>query len=88
MDNANKNPKGARPVNNSKKLARAASLQRMNAAKAAAQAALAANRCPCCGRGVRRNSALTGWVQCSQFGAEGFRADSSQPSCDWQGFTA
>jgi hypothetical protein len=30
---------------------------------------------------------LTGWWQCSQYGAEGFRADSTKPSCGWQGFT-
>lgn len=44
-------------------------------------------KCPQCGRQLRRNLALSGWWQCSQFGAEGFRADSSLPSCDWQGFT-
>lgn len=45
------------------------------------------NRCPTCGAGLRRNLALTGWWQCEQFGADGFRKDSTKPSCSWQGFT-
>jgi hypothetical protein len=48
--------------------------------------ALRLNCCPLCGKTVRRNLALTGWVQCSQYGSVGFRADDSQPSCSWQGF--
>jgi hypothetical protein len=44
--------------------------------------------CPTCGAGLRRNLALTGWWQCSQLGAEGFRADSNKPSCSFQTFTA
>lgn len=44
-------------------------------------------KCPDCGRALRRNLALTGWYQCSQFGAVGFRADASQPSCNFQTFT-
>lgn len=43
--------------------------------------------CPQCGAKLRRNLAITGWWQCSQYGAEGFRADSSKPSCSWQTFT-
>lgn len=50
--------------------------------------AIQLNKCPRCGRPVRRNLALTGWVQCSQYGADGFRADSSQPECEWKGFYA
>lgn len=42
--------------------------------------------CPCCGREIKRNLSLTGWWQCSQFGAVGFRADSSMPACSWQAF--
>jgi len=45
-------------------------------------------KCPQCGAGIRRNLALTGWYQCDQFGAEGFRKDSSKPSCSWQTFIA
>lgn len=70
-----------------RKAAMAESARRMAESRAAAQAALAANKCPRCGRPVRRNLALTGWVQCSQFGSDGFRADPTQPACDWQGFT-
>jgi hypothetical protein len=40
--------------------------------------------CPTCGRQLRRNSSLPGWWQCEQYGAEGFRAEPSQPSCDFQ----
>lgn len=61
-------------------------LARMAEARAEADAALAANKCPKCGRAVRRNLSLSGWVQCSQFGAEQFRADASLPACEWQGF--
>lgn len=43
--------------------------------------------CPQCGRKIRRNLSLTGWWQCSQLGAEGFRADPTMPSCSWQTFT-
>lgn len=42
--------------------------------------------CPTCGAVLRRNLSLTGWYQCSQLGADGFRADSSKPSCDFQIF--
>ncbi len=66
---------------------RKAKQDRIAAAQAAVRQALAANACPDCGRPVRVNLSLTGWVQCSQYGSEGFRADSSLPSCNWQGFT-
>jgi ribosomal protein L37AE/L43A len=71
-----------------KSQARAASEARMAAHRATTSAAVAAGRCPDCGRPLRRNTSLTGWWQCTQFGAVGFRADATQPSCDWQGFTA
>lgn len=45
-----------------------------------------ADGCPSCGRPIKRNLSLTGWWQCSQFGAEGFRVDSSKPACSWQAF--
>lgn len=60
---------------------------RIAVARAGASTALRTNQCPQCGRTVRRNLSLTGWVQCSQFGAPQFRADASQPACSWQGFT-
>ena len=43
--------------------------------------------CPVCGMKLVRNSSLTGWWQCSQFGAETHRADPTRPSCSWQTFT-
>lgn len=43
--------------------------------------------CPDCGKGLKLNLSLAGWWQCEQFGAEGFRKDSSKPACSWQGFT-
>jgi len=55
---------------------------------AKAQAIVATGKCPDCGSPLRRNLALTGWFQCSQHGADGFRADSSKPSCSFQTFTA
>lgn len=64
-----------------------ASQARMALAKEDARRAVATGRCPKCGREVRRNSSMTGWIQCSQFGAPEFRADAAQPSCEWQGFT-
>lgn len=60
---------------------------RMEAARAEVRRAVATGRCPTCGRELRRNTSMAGWYQCSQYGAVGFRADASQPSCDWQGFT-
>jgi hypothetical protein len=50
-------------------------------------AIVATGVCPLCGWPVKRNLALTGWYQCSQYGADGFRADSTKPQCSWQGFT-
>lgn len=72
-----------------KKAARIASDLRIAAAHAEAQAAIAANRCPCCGLPVRRNSALTGWVQCVAYATPSFRAAEYREAkaCGWQGFT-
>lgn len=60
---------------------------RIEAAKAEAQKAINENRCPTCGRGVRRNNSLPGWIQCEQLGAEQFRKYPNLPPCNWQGFT-
>lgn len=49
---------------------------------------IANGKCPRCGRPVKRNLALTGWWQCEQLGAVGFRKDPNLPSCDFQTFTA
>jgi hypothetical protein len=62
-------------------------MDRIDTARAATQAVVTSGKCPTCGSAIRHNNSLTGWVQCAQFGAAGFRADASKPSCDWQGFT-
>lgn len=67
--------------------AAAESKARIEKAHAEAREILKTGKCPRCGRSLRRNLALSGWWQCSQLGAEGFRADASQPSCDFQMFT-
>ena len=41
-------------------------------------------KCPQCGRPLKRNLAITHWWQCEQYGAEGFRKDSSAPACSFQ----
>lgn len=61
--------------------------RRMATARAVARDVVASGKCPDCASGLRRNLALTGWWQCEQFGAEGFRARSNDPACSWQGFT-
>ena len=53
----------------------------------AIRAIVRTGKCPDCGAGLRRNSSMAGWYQCEQYGAEGWRKDSSKPSCGWQGFT-
>ena len=54
---------------------------------AEAKAIVATGKCPQCGTRLRNNLAMTGWWQCAQLGAEGFRLDSSKPSCSFQTFT-
>ena len=66
---------------------RKASAARIAAAQAETRAVVATGKCPRCACELRRNLSLTGWWQCGQLGAEGFRKDSSKPSCSWQGFT-
>lgn len=70
-----------------KRAERAAQKARMEKAEAETRAIVATGKCPCCGSRVRRNSAITGWWQCEQYGAVGFRARSADPACSWQGFT-
>lgn len=65
-----------------------AAINAKNAARLAeARRIVTSGVCPQCGAGVRRNLALTGWYQCKQFGSDGFRENSSKPSCSWQTFT-
>jgi len=66
---------------------KAAAQARMAASRLQATEALRINRCPTCSGTVRQNLALTGWVQCAQYGAPSFRLFPDRPSCDWQGFT-
>ena len=70
------------------KAAKAAEKAKRDARIAEAVAIVQTGKCPQCGRALRRNLSLTGWFQCSQFGAEGFRADATKPSCSFQTFTA
>lgn len=70
-----------------RKTERTESARRIAEAQAKTREIVAAGVCPCCGRGLRANLAISGWYQCVQFGAVGFRADASAPSCGWQGFT-
>ena len=65
----------------------AAQQQRMAAQRAEATESLKSG-CPRCGRPVRRNLALTGWVQCTQFGVPQYRRDPRAAACEWQGFTS
>ena len=64
-----------------------ASAERMRQQYREVSAIVSTGVCPLCGWPVKRNLALTGWYQCSQYGSDGFRADSSKPQCSWQGFT-
>ena len=69
------------------KASKAADKAKRDARIAEAIAVVSSNCCPQCGSGIRRNLALTGWYQCEQYGAEGFRKDSTKPSCSFQTFT-
>jgi hypothetical protein len=60
---------------------------RLLAARAEALRIVASGVCPHCGAKLRRNLALTGWWQCEQVGAPGFRADNEKPQCTGQWFT-
>lgn len=66
---------------------RRAQAARMEAQRAEVRTVVATGHCPTCGAGLKRNLSLTGWWQCQQLGAVGFRIDASKPSCSWQGFT-
>lgn len=71
-----------------RKLERKAQDERLRAATEKSKAIVATGKCPQCESPLRRNLAITGWFQCAQFGADGFRADSSKPACSFQCFTS
>ena len=60
---------------------------KLDARIAEAVAIVKTGKCPTCGAPLRRNLSMAGWYQCSQLGAEGFRADKTKPSCSFQTFT-
>lgn len=66
---------------------RAAAAARIEAAHAETLLVVKSGVCPICGAGLYRNLSISGWWQCRQLGAVGFREDASKPSCSWQGFT-
>lgn len=70
-----------------KAAARKAALEARAKQMAENRAIVATGKCPDCGAPLRHNSAIRGWWQCSQYGAEGFRADSTKPACPFQTFT-
>ena len=63
------------------------SKKRMNEIHEKSLAIVRTGKCPECGAGLKRNLSITGWWQCEQFGAEGFRKDPLRPSCNFQCFT-
>lgn len=66
---------------------RAESNERIRKAQEETRKVVASGVCPECGSGIVRNLSLTGWYQCAQYGAVGFRKDANKPACSWQGFT-
>lgn len=71
-----------------RKAERAASVERIRAAQAETQRIVDSRVCPKCGCDLRLNTSITGWWQCEQYGAPGFRARATVPPCNWQGFTS
>ena len=61
--------------------------ERMEHLHQIAIAQVATGKCPDCDAPLKRNLALSGWWQCSQYGAPQFRADASKPPCSFQTFT-
>lgn len=70
-----------------KTAARKAAQQRIEAAQAAARIIVQNGTCPDCGAPLRRNLSITGWWQCEQYGAIGWRKDANKPPCSFQCFT-
>ena len=63
------------------------SQKRFDAIHELAREIVASGKCPTCGSGLKRNTAIAGWYQCEQFGTEQFRKDPSKPQCSFQTFT-
>ena len=61
--------------------------KRVAEAKAYVRGIVKRGVCPQCGAALKRNTSMTGWWQCEQYGAPSFRADPSAPACDFQTFT-
>ena len=59
--------------------ARKVEAERAETRFAEVRAIVATGVCPCCGKGLRSNLAITGWWQC-----EGYASG----ACNWQAFTA
>ena len=70
-----------------RKAAAVESAARIAAAQAETLAIVRTGVCPKCGGKLQRNFSLSGWWQCSQFGAVTHRARPEAPPCSWQGFT-
>ncbi len=45
-------------------------------------------KCPDCGRALKRNTALSSWWQCEQYGEPTRRKDPSAPECAFQCFVS
>lgn len=74
-------------TSNGKRAERLAYKIKMDNLRAEAIRVVTSGVCPYCGAGLRRNLAIAGWYQCQQFGADGFRKDSTKSACSFQCFT-
>ena len=88
MTKITKCPKCGKRMSKYATMCKACHKQHMDAIRAESERIVATGKCPDCGAPLRYNNAITGWWQCSQLGADGFRADSTKPSCGFQCFTA
>lgn len=87
MSNQTNEPSPLALARREKKRLRVEREARILEAQAETQAIVDLGVCPRCSCSLVRNYALSGWWQCSQFGAAGFRKDANKPGCSWQGFT-
>lgn len=72
-----------------RRTARTAHADRMNALRAQAAAIVETGHCPHCGTPLVRNLALAGWWQCGAFGEASFRKPEhrDRAHCSFQTFT-